>query len=711
MSKNKIEIKNYNKKILKEQIAKLFIGSPSQSFNYKQISAIFGITQSGLKQMIVQILNDLTITEFLEETYPGKYKFLQKTGIIEGILEVKEKGTVYITSEVHDTDILIPHECLNHALKGDKVRVMLRPARKGTDLFGEVVEIIERSKKTYIGTIQTSKSYAFLIPDFRQLPYDIFIPLTKLNGAQTGYKAIVRISDWPIEEKNPTGEVIEILGKAGENNAEMHAILAEFDLPLNFPDRIVQAAENIPDQITGSEIKKRRDFRNITTFTIDPIDAKDFDDALSIRKTEKGLWEIGVHIADVTHYIVPDSILEKEAAKRATSVYLVDRVVPMLPERLSNFICSLRPNEDKLCFSAVFELDNEARLISEWFGKTIINSNRRFHYEEAQEIIESEQGDYAEELTILNNLAKKIRETRFKNGSIGFDRLEVKFKLDDKGKPIGIYYKEAKDSNKLIEEFMLLANKKVAEYCGKKKKGGQARTFVYRIHDKPNMEKLATFSNFIRRFGYSIKMNTGKTIASSINVLLEKVKGKGEQNVIETLAIRSMAKAMYSITNIGHYGLSFDHYTHFTSPIRRYPDMMAHRLLDMFLKNEKPKNENIYKEQCKHSSEMEQRAADAERASVKYKQVEFMSDKIGQEFDGVISGVTEWGLFVEINEYKCEGLIPIRELKDDYYIFDEDNYCLLGKHYKNRYQLGDKVRIVISRANLFKKQLDFTFAE
>lgn len=710
MSKNKIEVKNFNKKIIREQIAKFFIGSPSQSFNYKQLSASFGITQSGLKQMIVQILNELVLTEFLEETYPGKYKLMQKTGMIEGYLDVKEKGTVYISSPDHDKDILIPHECLNHALKGDKVRVMLRPAKRTTELFGEVVEIIERSNKIYIGTIQTSKSYAFLIPDFRQLPYDIFIPFTKLNGAQTGYKAIVRITDWPIEEKNPTGEVVEILGKAGDNNAEMHAILAEFDLPFHFPDSIIKAAERIPDQISETEIKKRRDFRNITTFTIDPVDAKDFDDALSIKKLNNGLWEIGVHIADVTHYVLPDSPLEKEASQRATSVYLVDRVVPMLPERLSNFICSLRPNEDKLCFSAVFEIDDNAKINSQWFGKTIINSNRRFHYEEAQEIIESGKGDYAEELILLNNLAKKIRDERFKNGSIGFDRLEVKFKVDENGKPLGVFFKEAKDSNKLIEEFMLLANKKVAEFCGKKNKGGASRTFVYRVHDKPNLEKLATFSNFIKRFGYSIKTTTGKAIASSINVLLEKVKGKGEQNVIETLAIRSMAKALYSTANIGHYGLSFDHYTHFTSPIRRYPDMMVHRLLETYLKKESPKNEKVYKELCKHSSEMEQRAADAERASVKYKQVEFMSDKIGQQFDGVISGVTEWGLFVEINEYKCEGLIPIRELKDDYYIFDEDNYCLIGKHHKHRYQLGDNVRIIIAKANLFKKQLDFIFA-
>lgn len=711
MSKNKNEVKNYNKKVLRDEISKLFIGSPTQSFNYKQVAAAFNITQSGTRQLVNQILDELVKAEFLEEVYTGKFRFMQKSAIFEGVLEIGEKGVAYVSSADHDKDIVIPNEYRNHALKGDMVRIMIRPVRRGTELCGEVTEILERSNKTYIGTVQTNKSVAFLVPDFKQLPYDIYIPLSKLNGAQTGYKAIVKITDWPIEEKNPSGEVIEVLGKAGENNAEMHAILAEFDLPYKYPDALVQEAEKISEVISTEEIKKRCDFRNITTITIDPIDAKDFDDALSIRKTDNGLWEIGVHIADVTHYVLPCTSLEKEAAQRATSVYLVDRVVPMLPERLSNFICSLRPNEDKLCFSAVFEMDDNAHVTSQWFGKTIINSDRRFHYEEAQEILESGKGDFAEELKRFDHLAKMLRAERFKSGAIAFDRLEVKFKIDDKGKPLGVYYKEAKDSNKLIEEFMLLANKKVAEFCGRKKKGTPSKTFVYRIHDEPNMEKLMQFLNFIKKFGHSIRTGSGKAIAGSINALLEKVKGKGEQNVIETLAIRSMSKAIYSTQNIGHYGLAFDYYTHFTSPIRRYPDMMAHRLLETYLKKERPKHEEKYKDLCKHSSDMEQRAADAERASVKYKQVEFMSDKIGQEFDGVISGVQEWGLFVELSENKCEGLIPIRELKDDYYVFDEDNYCLYGKYHKQKYQLGDKVRVLVSRVNLFKKQLDLSFVE
>ncbi|HBX52353.1 MAG: ribonuclease R [Bacteroidetes bacterium RIFOXYA12_FULL_35_11] len=712
MSKKKKDSEiNFNKKVLKEGIKGLFLSSPAQSFNYKQISSAFEITQASIKNLVSTICYELIEEGFLDEVYTGKFRYAQKSGTITGIIEMNDKGAAFVDSEESDKPVIILHESLNHALKGDKVKIMFRPSRKGSDIFGEVVEIIERSQKTYVGTIQMSKSYAFLVPEYKQLPYDIFIPEKNLNGANGGYKAIVRITEWPIEMKNPTGEVIEVLGRAGENNAEIHAILAEFDLPYRFSEQEINAAEEISDSITTEEISKRCDFRNTWTITIDPADAKDFDDALSLKKLDNGNWEVGVHIADVTHYVRRNTVLEQLASQRATSVYLVDRVVPMLPERLSNYICSLRPNEDKLCFSAVFELNEKSQIQTQWFGRTIIHSDKRYSYEEAQNIIETGEGDFVEEIQTLDRLAKNLRNERFKTGSIGFDRAEVKFNLDDKGKPIGVFFKEAKDSNKLIEEFMLLANKKVAEFLGKKKKGETTKASVYRIHDKPNEDKLNQFSQFIKRFGYKIKTTSSKAIASSINELLEEVKGKNEQGVIETLAIRSMAKAIYSTKNVGHYGLAFSHYTHFTSPIRRYPDMMVHRLLADALAKQASGAEKNLEKHCKHSSEMEQKAADAERASIKYKQVEFMSDKIGQEFEGVISGVTEWGLYVELTESHCEGMIPLREMKDDYYFFDEDNFCIIGRHTKQKYQLGGKIRITVLRANLYKKQLDFKMVD
>ena len=540
------------------------------------------------------------------------------------------------------------------------------------------------------------------------MPYDIFIPAKSLKNAKSGQKAIAQIVEWPKRAKNPIGEVIDILGNEGENETEINAILAEFDLPYSFPKRIDQAAKKISEKISEQEISLRKDFRNITTFTIDPEDAKDFDDALSIKQLENKNWQIGVHIADVTFYVRPNTAIEKEAYKRATSVYLVDRVVPMLPERLSNNICSLRPDEDKLCFSAVFEIDDNANIKNQWIGRTVIRSNKRFTYDEAQNIIETNEGEYNDEIQKLNSLAQQLRANRFKNGSIDFERSEVKFKLDETGKPLSVYSKVNKEANKLVEEFMLLANKKVAEFIGKTEK--KPKTFVYRIHDKPNREKLNAFSKFIKRFGYQIKLKSKKDIAQSINGLLSEVVGKNEQEVVETLAIRTMAKAIYSTKNIGHYGLAFDYYSHFTSPIRRYPDMMVHRLLDRYLNNGKSVPRDKYEEMCKHASEMEQKSVNAERASIKYKQVEFMSDKIDKEFDGIISGVTQWGLFVEIIENKCEGLVSIRDLTDDYYIFDEQDYCILGKHNKIKYQLGDKVKIKVVNANLQKKQLDFVLA-
>jgi len=549
-----------------------------------------------------------------------------------------------------------------------------------------------------------------MVANSRQMPYDVFIPLPKLQGAQNGDKVIVRITEWPEKYRNPFGEVLSVLGKPGENDTEMHAILAEFDLPYEFDKKVEDAANQVSEIITDEDYKARRDFREITTFTIDPADAKDFDDALSIKKLGNGNWEVGVHIADVTHYVTKGSIVENEAFERATSVYLVDRVVPMIPEKLSNMVCSLRPNEEKLCYSIVFEIDENADVLDEWIGRTVINSDKRFNYEEAQSVIESGKGEFKDELLLLNGLAQKLRARRFKNGAISFERVEVKFEIDDKGKPLGVYFKEHKESNQLIEEFMLLANKRIAEFIGKADKGQKAKTFVYRIHDKPDPEKLERFSKFIQRFGYSISTSGQKNITTSINNLLDEVQGKKEQNVIETLAVRSMAKAIYSTKNVGHYGLSFPYYTHFTSPIRRYPDMMVHRMLTDYIKGEESKNKNKYEDMCKHSSEMERRAAEAERASIKYKQVEFMKDHIGDDFEGVISGVTEWGFYVELNESKCEGLVHIRELDDDYYFFDEDNYAIIGRRNKKTYQLGDSVKIKIIKADLEKKQLDYTLA-
>jgi ribonuclease R len=562
-----------------------------------------------------------------------------------------------------------------------------------------------------VGVIEVTRNFAFLVPESKDIPYDIFIPLDKLHKGKNGQKAVARIVDWPANVKNPFGEIIQVLGFPGENETEMNAIMAEFELPVEFPVDVLKEAENISDKITTAEIAKRRDFRDVTTFTIDPIDAKDFDDALSYRKLTNGNIEVGVHIADVTFYVQPKTIIDDEAYERGTSVYLVDRVVPMLPERLSNNICSLKPNEDKLCYSAVFELDNEARVIKEWFGRTIINSNRRFDYDEAQKIIETGEGDLKNEILELDRLAKTLRTNRMKKGAVEFDRVEVKFVIDEKGKPVSVFFKENKDSNKLIEEFMLLANRRVAEFVGKKKEQKKERTFVYRIHDLPNQEKLLSFAHFVKKFGYKINTGSGKKTAESLNKLLEDVKGKGEENIVENLALRAMAKAEYSTKNIGHYGLAFDYYTHFTSPIRRYPDVMVHRLLDFYIKGGESKNQQKYEKMSNHSSEMEKRATDAERASIKYKQVEFMTDKIGNTYDGVISGVTEWGIYVEINENKCEGMIPIREIDDDFYYFDEDNYCLTGKHHGRKFQLGDPLRIRIWRTNLLKKQIDFQLAD
>lgn len=710
MSKKKnkpTQKQNINKKSLTSNILNIFNNHPSTSLNYKQIAMRLGIKDNGVKRLITEILYEQTKAEILEEIFTGKFKLKAKAGYIEGVIDLTTKGYGFVVTDDIIEDVFISQVNLKQALHGDRVKVYLY-ARRNKKVEGEVVQIIERARNTFVGTVEVSRNFAFLVPDHRHMPYDIFIPLDNLNGATSGQKAIAKIIEWPKRAKNPIGEIVDVLGDAGTNNTEIHAILAEFELPYKYPEEVEKAADVISDKISEKEIERRRDFRNILTFTIDPFDAKDFDDALSYQKLENGNIEVGVHIADVTHYVKPDDIIDAEATERATSVYLVDRVVPMLPERLSNYICSLRPNEEKLCFSVVFEMDENANIKNEWFGRTIINSDRRFTYEEAQAIIETGEGDFAEEVLELDRLAKKIREKRFKNGSIAFEKEEVKFKLDDDGKPLGVYFKEIKDSNQLIEEFMLLANKKVAEKIGLKKDKKDAPTFVYRIHDKPNLDKLNSFSAFIKKFGYkSIRTTSNKTIAKSINELLSEVHGKSEQNVIETLAVRSMAKAVYTTENIGHYGLSFSHYTHFTSPIRRFPDMMVHRLLDHYLKGGSSQSAEKYEQLCKHSSEMENKAAQAERASIKFKQVEFMSDKVGEIFNGVISGVTEWGIYVELEGNKCEGLVPIRDMNDDFYVFDEDNYCLYGRHSDKMFQLGDVVRVKIVKANLAKKQLTY----
>ncbi len=711
-----------NKRFFFEEILKVLSSNRNKSLNYKQIAAGLQVTDFAQRQLINVILEELKNSGSITEPERGKFQIKSAQILISGKVDMTSTGTAYIVSDEIEEDVVIPAKKTLNAMHGDIVKVRVFPKGKGKQ-EGEITEIIERAKTEFVGTIQVSPRFAFLVPSNNKIHVDIYIPLEKLNGAKDGQKAIAKIVEWPKNGVNPIGEIKNVLGDVGENNTEMHAILAEFGLPYEFPKDVERAADLIAIKITEEEIAKRRDFREITTFTIDPVDAKDFDDALSIQKLKNGNWEIGVHIADVSHYVKPESMIDKEAVSRATSVYLVDRVVPMLPEVLSNNVCSLRPNEEKLCFSSVFEMTDEAEVVAEWFGRTIINSDRRFTYEEAQLVIETEEGDYCDEILTMNRLSKILRATRFKKGSIAFEKMEVKFHLDEVGNPTGVFFKVAKDSNRLIEDFMLLANRKVAEFVGKKKsekgtasdqKAGSKesqRPFVYRIHDKPNPDKLENFSEFVAKFGYKLNVKNINTVADSMNNLLKEVSEKKESGMIELLAIRTMAKAVYTTKNIGHYGLGFDYYTHFTSPIRRYPDVMVHRLLQHYLDGGKNPDIDKLEEQCKHSSDMEKLAADAERASIKYKQVQYLTDKVGQEFDGTISGVTEWGIFVEIIENHCEGMIRLRDLRDDSYYFDEDNYCLRGRKSGKVLTLGDTVRIEIKRADLVKKQLDFALVE
>lgn len=704
--------KRMNKQQLTELLMALFQQHPTDELPQKYIFDSLRLTTHPLKMLCMEILYDFIEDDFIKETSKHRYKLNNRGIEMTGTFQRKSNGKNTFIPDDGGDPILIAERNSAHAMNGDKVKVSFFAKRKHHMIEAEVVEILERSNDTFVGTLSVSKAYAFLLTESRTLANDIFIPKDKLKGGKDGDKAVVKVTEWPQEFKNPIGEVIDILGPAGDNNAEMHAILAEFGLPYVYPKKVVAAAEKISTEIPEDEIAKREDFRNVLTFTCDPADAKDFDDALSIRKAESGLWEVGVHIADVTHYVEEGSIIDKEALNRATSVYLVDRTIPMLPEKLCNNLCSLRPDEDKLAYSVIFELDEDAFVRKSRIVHTIIRSNRRFCYEEVQAIIENQKGEYADEILVLDKMAKKLRERRFKNGAVNFDRVEVKFNIDEKGKPLSVYFKESKDANKLIEEFMLLANRTVAERIGKVGKDKKSKTFVYRVHDLPDPEKLENLSQFISRFGYKLKTSGSRNdITKSLNNLLNDVHGKKEENLIETISVRAMMKAYYSTHNIGHYGLAFDYYTHFTSPIRRYPDMMVHRLLTHYLEEEgRSANLKKYESMCEQSSKMEEVAAQAERASIKYKQVEFMSDKIGQVFEGVISGISEWGIYVELNESKCEGMVPMRDLDDDYYEFDEKNYCLRGRRDHHVYQLGDAMKVKVARADLEKKQLDFELA-
>ena len=702
-----------NKRVLVDMLVEFFNRHEGEQISTKEIFKELALTSSSARTLCVSILDDLVFDGYLIEPAFRRYQLANSSTSMLGTFQRNNNGYNLFYPDDDSEPVIVTERNSGHALTDDYVRLALFANRRGRGREGEVVEVLKRAHDTFVGELHVEKHYAFLLTENRLMPFDIFIPKDLLKGGKNGDKAVVKLLEWPAESKNPVGKVLDILGKAGENDTEMNAILAEFGLPYTYPAAVEQAAERLQVGITPEEIAAREDFRNVTTFTIDPDDAKDFDDALSVRSLAGGLWEVGVHIADVSFYVTEGGTIDKEAFKRATSIYLVDRTIPMLPERLCNFLCSLRPHEDKLTYSVIFTMNEKAEVKDYRICRSVINSDRRFCYDEVQQIIEKGEGEYYKEISLLNSLAQIMRSKRFDAGAIDFQQAEVHFRLDDAGKPLSVYFSESNESHQLIEEFMLLANRTVAERIGRRAPGNTPKTFVYRIHDQPDPEKLAMLSKFVSKLGYKMRSGSGRTTsATAMNNLLKEVHGTKEQNVIEQISVRTMQKARYSTENIGHYGLAFRYYTHFTSPIRRYPDLLVHRLLTRYLlQGSRSVSLPKYEDFCDHCSAQEQVAANAERASIKYKQVEFMSEHIGEEFDAVISGVTEWGIYAEINENKCEGMIPVRTLQDDYYEFDDASYCLVGRRKHGRYTIGDAVRVRIARANLDRKQLDFDLVE